>query len=190
MQAKTTNREPAPPHAGPPASGQARRVVAESLRRIGRLQERIDGLRRELARRVDAVRTPYERRIGALEGRLERRRADLEAYCRGRRDELLPPGRKSLRTPFGEVGFRLAEPSVRLRPGRDESAVCRLLRRAGLEELIRVTERPDRRAVRAALDAGRVTRRLLARCGLELVPGGERFHCNPRAGACADLREA
>jgi phage host-nuclease inhibitor protein Gam len=156
---------------------QAQSAVAQRLRRMALVRTRLDGLEAELERELASARRRYEARIEALQRRMEQQQAELEVYCRARRDAVLPLGRKSLVTQFGEVAFRSAEPSVQVREGLGEDDACRLLKAAGLESLVRARESPDKPAVRAALRQGTVTPRALARCGLELVDGEERFHC-------------
>jgi hypothetical protein len=83
----------------------------------------------------------------------------------------------------GEVGFRRAEPVVRLVDGFTDEEACRLLRQARLAGLVRVTEAPDKAAVRKALEGGRLTLQRLRRCGLEVEAGEECFHCTLRPAA-------
>jgi phage host-nuclease inhibitor protein Gam len=158
-----------------PAVGRAE--VAAGLRTIAAAQVRLARLEAELDERLDAVRRRYDRRVAALRERVLRLTGELEAHCRASRDAILPPGRKSLATTFGVVGFRKAEAVVRLRDELSDEDACRLLRRAGLDGLVRVKEAPDRNAVRRSLLEGRVTGEQLRQCGLELAEGEERFHC-------------
>ncbi len=156
---------------------EARARVARRLRAIARLHARREALEAELEAELSALRARSEPRLEGLARREERLRAELEEFCRAERDAVLPPDRKSLRTACGEVGFRRTEPSVRVRDGLAEQEVCRRLRGAGLGELVRTREAPDRRAVGAALRGGRAEAERIRRCGLELAGGGERFHC-------------
>lgn len=158
--------------------------VAERLRRLARAQVRLDGLQAELDEQLDAVRRRYHHRIGSLRDRTSHLLADLEAYCRGEREAILPAGRKSLATPFGEVGFRKVEPAVRLHDGLTDGDACRLLRDAEIGDLVRVRETPDKPAVRKALREGRITADQLYACGLQLLAGPERFYCKLRQDAC------
>lgn len=159
------------------APAAARAQVAQKLRRLARAQVRLERVQAELDEQLDAVRQRYDGRVASLQDRLSRMLADLEAHCRGEREAILPPGRKSLVTPSGEVGFRKGEPTVRLCEGLAEEEVCRLLRAAQLAELVRAKEAPDKPAVRKALRDGRVSREQLRRCGLELADGRDRFYC-------------
>jgi phage host-nuclease inhibitor protein Gam len=158
------------------------RVVAQ-LRRVSVARAQLGRVQAQLEQELDAVRRCHDRRIAALEARLARLTADLEALCRSERESILPPGRKSLLMPLGEVGFRRAEPVVRLVEGFTDEEACRLLRQARLADLVRVTEAPDKPAVRKALDGGRLTLQRLRRCGLEVEAGEERFHCTLRPAA-------
>ena len=102
---------------------------------------------------------------------------ELEALCRTHRGDVFDAGRKSYRTPHGEVAFRKAEPAVRIRDGLTDADVCRLLRRSRLARLVRTKESPDRPAVRKALAEAEVTQERLERCGLALVEQPEHFRC-------------
>ncbi len=165
----------------------ARAVVAEKLRRLGRAQSRLECLQTELDAELEGVRRRYDRRIAALRSRGGELRADLEAYCRERREAILPAGRKSLTTPHGEVGFRKGEAAVCLRDGLTEAQVCRLLRNAKLGELVRVTEHPDKLAVRRAFAAQEVTLEQVRRCGMDLVEAPPSFHCKLRHDALVQV---
>lgn len=167
-----------------------RAVVAEKLRRIGRAQSHLERLQAELGRDLDAVRRRYDSRVASLQNRTAQLRADLEAHCRAERRAILPPGRKSLSTPFGEVGFRKAEPAIRLREGFTDGEVCRMLRQAKLDHLVRVKDSPDKQAVRKALSEERVNLEQLAQCGLEAVEGLDRFHCKIRQDALVEVGRA
>ena len=158
----------------------ARLAVARKVRAVALTQARLDRLRAELDEELDAAQRRRGGPIAALQARLSRLLADLEALCRAQRALILPPGRKGLATPFGEVGFRRAEPLLRLREGLTDEEACRLLRKADLDDLIRVKETPDRQAAHKALSEGRVGPERLRRCGLELSEPPERFHCRLR----------
>jgi phage host-nuclease inhibitor protein Gam len=155
----------------------ARGRVAEKLRRIVALQARLDGLQAELEGQVADVHRRYDRRIAALRDRSTRLMQELEQTCRAERDGLFPPGRKTLSTPFGDVGFRRSEPAIRLSPDATQSEVCRRLGEARLDDLVRTTEAPDKPALRRAIKQGRLAAAELGRFGLELTGGGERFYC-------------
>ncbi len=171
------------PKGGIARHGSARTHVVRTLRDIAVARARLDRLQAQLEEELDAVRRCREARIAALQGRFDRLLGELQGFCRARRDAILPPGRKTLVTPLGEVGFRKAEPVLRLCAGVGEEDVCRLMRRARLDALLRVRETPDRAAVYKALEEGRLTREQLRRCGLELAGGEERFHFRLREDA-------
>jgi len=168
----------------------ARAAVAEKLRRLGRVRLRLETLQSELNAQLEGVRRRYDRRIAALQSRTNELHADLEAYCRAHRDAILPPGRKTLTTPHGEVAFRKGEAAVCLRDGLTEAEVCRLLRTADLDGLIRTREHPDKVAVRRALAADEVTLEGIRRCGLDLVETPPRFHCKLRYDALVQAGRA
>ena len=165
----------------PPA---ARARVGAHLRRIARLELDLAAAQTELDEVLEAARRRHGPRVEQLRNRLSRQAAELEQYCRAERHVLLPPGRKSLVTPFGEVGFRKGEAAVVIREGASDEEACRRLRAAGLDVLIRVRAAPDKAAVRRALAQGEVSEARLRSCALEVVEGEERFHCRtaPRVG--------
>jgi phage host-nuclease inhibitor protein Gam len=160
-----------------PKDSRARALVARRLRRLASLQSQLDACRAEMAQEAALVSRRYTEREAALQARVEEQLADLERRCRHGRDSLFPPGRKTLSTPFGEVAFRKADPSVATVEGVAEDDACRLLRQAGLAAFVRVLEKVDRAAVRSALRRESVTPAELGRCGLVLLEGPERFYC-------------
>jgi len=163
-----------------PETMEAREVVAEKLRRLARAQARLDALTVELERELQEVRRRHEGAIARLQRRVDRSLAELEEYCRAERDALLPAGRKTLTTPFGEVRFRKAEPSLVLNDGVEESEVCEALRKLRLDELVRVRESLDRHALRKAVEDGRVDPAQLRPIGLSLVEREDLFGCKLR----------
>lgn len=155
----------------------ARAAVAARLRRMARVKAQLESLCAELDRRLADVRRRCEGRITTLRERLDALEGELEALCRGHRADVFEEGRKSYRTPCGEVAFRKAEPVVQVRDDLTDADVCRLLRRSRLGRLIRTRESPDRQAVRRALAEAEVTHVRLERCGLVLVEAPEHFRC-------------
>lgn len=172
--------------AGTVVSDEPRPAVVDGLRRLARTELRLRALEAALDRELDAVRARYAERVDGLRDRIGRMRGDLEERCRAARDVIFPAGRKSLSTPYGEVGFRRAAPVLSVRDGLDDDEVCRLLRAERLGRLVRVRREPDRLAARKALEEGRVTAERLARCGLVLREREDRFHCKVRRDAPAD----
>jgi len=154
-----------------------RSAVAAKLRHMAGVQARLDVLSAELEQKLDVARRRYAGRIGTLQQRLRELTCELEAICRAQRDAVFADGRKSYRTPHGEVAFRKAEPAVRVRDGLTDSEVCRLLRRSRLARLVRTKQSPDRAAIRKALAEADVTADRLERCGLELTEQAEHFRC-------------
>lgn len=154
-----------------------RSAVAAKLRRMAGVQARLDALSAELEQKLDVARRRYADRIGTLDQRLRDLTCELEAICRAQRDAVFADGRKSYRTPHGEVAFRKAEPAVRVRDGLTDTEVCRLLRRSRLARLVRTKESPDRPAIRKALAEADVTADRLERCGLDLAEQAEHFRC-------------
>ncbi len=153
---------------------EARAAVTQRLRRLARAQARLDALSAELEGELLGVRRRREGAIARLQRRLDAMLTDLETYCRAEKDAVLPDGRKSLVTPFGEVSFRRAEPSLVLEDNAEEE-VCAALRARDLGDLVRVRESVDRRALRRALEEGRLGVKDLRRIGLELVEREDAF---------------
>jgi len=165
------------------APAMARLRVGDGLRRIAHARARLAALQAELDEELAGVHGRYDRRIAAMQGRVSRMHEELEQLCRAEKGVLFPGGRRTMSTPFGEVGFRRAEPVVRLRDGTTAEEACRRLREAGLDELVRTSEAPDKRAVHRALCEDRVSGEELRACGLELAGGGDRFQCRLRHDA-------
>jgi len=152
-------------------------VLEGKLRRLARTEHELDRLRSELNARLDAVRGVYARRIAALEASVQRGREAIEQLCRGQRDVLFREGSKTLRTPYGKVGFRWCEPRVLLADEGDVEGVCEELRRRRLAHLVRISSAPDKPAVKRALSRGEVTLAQLGECGLKVTDPHERFYC-------------
>ncbi len=165
-------------------TAEARAAVTDRLRRLARAQARLDALSAELEAELLGVRRRREGAIGRLRRRLDTMLAELETFCRAEKDAVLPDGRKSLVTPFGEVSFRRAEPALLVEDGA-EVDVCAALRARDLADLVRVRESVDRRALRRALEEGRLGVRDLHRIGLELVEREDAFGCRLRREALA-----
>jgi phage host-nuclease inhibitor protein Gam len=164
------------PLAGPRAD------VAAKLRRMARIQTRLDSIHAEVERQLGAVRRRHERRMATLRQRLDAVRGELEEVCRTHRDDVFEEGRKSYRTPHGEVAFRKADVLVEVRDGLTDADVCRLLRRRRLARLVRTRESIDRQAVRRALAEGPGLRERLERCGLSVVEPPDHFRWTTAGG--------
>ncbi len=165
----------------------ARAAVTERLRRLARAQARLDVLGAELEGELFRVRRRREGAITRLQRRLDAMLSELEAYCRTEREAVLPDGRKSLATPFGEVSFRKAESALELEDGTEEEKVCASLRARDMAHLVRVRESVDRRALRRAVEEGRLNERELRRLGLALVERDDAFGCRLRREAPAPV---
>ena len=165
----------------------ARNTVTTSLRRLAQAQARLDALSAEMEAELQAVRRRRDGAIARLQRRVDGMLSELEAYCRAERDAVLPEGRKSLVTSFGEVSFRKAEPTLVIPDGAGEEEVCAALRARELADLVRVHESVDRRALRKALDDGRLSERELRRVGLELVEKEDVFGCKIRRDALVSV---
>jgi len=159
------------------AASRAFAILDGKMRRVsGKHQER-DCLESELNARLDAVKGLYAPRIAALGGLIARLREDIEAFCRAERNALTNGAAKSLSTPYGKVGFRNTAGQLVWNDGLDAEAVCRELRRRDLGCLIRVSEEPDKLAIRRALESGEVNAETLAQCGVRVKDAEERFFC-------------
>jgi phage host-nuclease inhibitor protein Gam len=163
----------------------ARAVVTERLRRLCRGRAHLDALNAELEGELMEVRRRHEGAISRLQRRVDSMLGELEAYCRAEADSVLPEGRRSLVTAFGEVSFRRSEPALVIEDGA-EGRVCAALRARDMADLVRVQEGVDRRALRRALQEGRLSARELRRIGVELVEQEDAFGC--RLGAVGGQR--
>lgn len=164
-----------------------RAVVAERLRRLARAQSRLDVLSADLEGELFRVRRRRESAITRLQRRTDAMLSELESFCRAERDTVLPEGRKSLATPFGEVGFRSTGPVLELKDGAEEGHVCAKLRARDMADLVRVRESVDRRALRKAVEEGRLDEGDLRRMGLALVEREDAFNCRLRREAPAPV---
>ena len=155
----------------------ARATVGRRLRRLAHIEARLGETRALYEREAAAVRDRYEGRIQALQDLVDRQLQMLEDFCRRQRDLILPQGRRSLKMPCGQVGFRRTEPSVQAVPGMTDDRACDLLSARGLDGLVRAIRRPDKPAVRRALREGLVSPSGLEECGLLIVEGQDSFQC-------------
>ncbi len=159
------------------ARARVRSRVDRRLRLMCRIRSRVEALRADMESELNAVRGRYAARIASRERRLDRMRTELEGLCRSERDRLLPDARKSLKTPFGRVGFRRGRPAVRMRDGVEQTEACRRLREAAHGELVRICERLDKAAVRRAVRRGKLSAEDLEEVGIELHGAEDRFYC-------------
>ncbi len=97
-------------------------------------------------------------------------------------------GKKTLETPFGNMGFRISQPAVVLfkKAARSFKAAVELLS-ASMPQFVRQTPDVDREAILAAERVGELDERLLRGCGLE-VKQEEEFWVE--SAASKDLEEA
>ncbi len=160
------------------------RDAAVLLRRIAEAEADLAGVKAEAARESLAVQKRFSRRVLRLEGRANDLRSRLEGLLRRHRGSVLPRGRKTLSTRFGEAGFRKSGAVLRVRD--DAPTVCARLRAAGRDGMVRVTESVDKAAVKRAVRRGALTPEELERCGLALEQRPESFFCRVRSEASAD----
>jgi phage host-nuclease inhibitor protein Gam len=155
-------------------------AVGRRIGRIAAVEMRLAALQAELDQALDAVRRRYDSRACVLRRRLACLTGELESFCRAHRSTILPPGHKTLATPFGEVGFRKADATVALAHGMTADEVCVRLRRARLSRLVRVSYALDRPAIRRAFADGRAAADRLARCGIALEQPPDSFRYKVR----------
>jgi len=117
----------------------------ETIARIGKIDREVKrieaGRDDELARIKDA----HGQRIKPLKEEREALLAGLETWAAGRRRKLLKSGRKSVRMPAGEFGWRLRPPRVTVSSKVDVIAELQARR---LKRFIRVTRQVNREAIR------------------------------------------
>ena len=157
--------------------GRANAALTRSMRHLARKELELDRRRAELNSRLEAVKGVYEQRITALERAVAREREGIEQFCRAQRDLLIAGSPKSIRTPYGRVGFRRNGSQVVLAEGVDDEGVCCALRERGLDGFVRVRQSLDRTTVKRALEAGETDEVLLAACGIRLGHSAETFYC-------------
>jgi len=157
--------------------------VERLLLRIGRKQQELDALQAEMDQRIAAVRAEYGER---LQGRAETITAlerELNEVCEAERGTLLDGDARSIETLFGRVGWRKGRDSIKLRDEVSEDEVAGKLARRGYDALVKVKRTVSRSAVLAALNAGRITERVLSAVGLLLEPGEDRWYYEVNASA-------
>ncbi len=159
-----------------------RAALCTRLRAIAGVETSLAAARARLADETRAAEAAHEPRIAALEGRLERLRRQLEGYCQANRAALFPPGARTVETSAGRVGFRRCTPAVLPAEGQDDRSICGRLRAAGLARYVRAVERPERSALRRAVQSGRLDAGRLAELGLRFVAPAERFHYDATPG--------
>jgi phage host-nuclease inhibitor protein Gam len=159
-----------------------RREVGGRLRRLARAEARLRAAESELEEELQEVRRRREPRVERLRRRVENLRGRLEEFCRAERADMLRDGRKSLKTPFGRVGFRSRRPAVSVADGAAEDHICRRLAERGLDGVVRVKRRINRRALRRAVEAGRLSAEELSELGLELAERPDAFQCSTAVG--------
>lgn len=96
--------------------------------------------------------------------------------------------KKTMETPFGNMGFRISQPAVVLykKAARSFKAAVELLQ-TGLPQFVRQTPDVDREAILAAERAGELDERELRACGLEVKQEDEFW---VESAASKDLEEA
>jgi len=151
-------------------------ALDSKLRHTARKRHELTLLESQMNGELQAVKDRYAGRIALCRRTVERLGGQLMELCRCNRSALLPPGRKSIRTGCGVVGYRLVPGSVRYRDGCSDAEVCRRLRQRRLDGLVRTREQPDRTAIRKAWEEGRVDAGRLARCGIVLDGPHEEFY--------------
>ena len=130
----------------PNSEAEAIRAVAD----IGRLQRQIEHIEGRLNDRIDKVKLDALEMISDPKAELEVALDGLFAYCQANREELMPPGRKTISWPTGEISWRMTPPKVGI---RDVKKVLAGLRQLGLSRFIRTKEEIDKEAILKDRDA-------------------------------------
>jgi phage host-nuclease inhibitor protein Gam len=158
----------------------ARERVNLALREVGRLQLRLQELTTDMDREVDRARSAYAARIQTAQEKLSAAEAALGAYASEHRAELLPGSKiKSFHLLFGTIAWRYDPPRVELARGVDADAAAQRLRDLGHDNLVRIRIEPNKPLIRDGLVCGDVPERDIRAAGLRIVPGAERFSCEP-----------
>ena len=153
-----------------------REQVNARLKRLGQKVIEFDEKQNAMQLQINEVKARY---AGELEGRAEtirRLTQELRLAVEDSREKLLPKTRKSLSLLFGKVGFRMQGENVETAPGVTEERAALNLQSRHLPQFIRISMKPDKNALKAALKAGEISRQILKQIGLVVVPAGEDFY--------------
>ncbi len=159
------------------AANRAMATLTGLMRRLSRTQAKLERLEAELNSRLDAVKGLYAGRMASLAHASCSTHTAVKQLCCRHRDVLLQSEKKSVRTPYGRVGFRFLPRQIALAEGLDDERACRALLQKGLEKFVRARLWPDRNAIRKAVGEAEVDVTLLAECGIRLRDGAESFFC-------------
>lgn len=140
-KANTRIKTDAVDYAVPQSLDDAAAAVAE----IGRCQRERDRISAEMNDNLAAVRAEYEAMAKPPAARIAELTQGVQVYCEAHRDALTKDGKtKTARLATGEVSWRMRPPSVNVRGGE---AVTAMLRKLGLDRLLRIKTEVDKTAV-------------------------------------------
>ncbi len=117
----------------------------DSIARIGKIDREMKRLEADRDDELARIKDAYGQRLKPLKEEREALIAGLETWAAGHRRQLLKHGRKSVRFPAGEFGWRLRPPRVTISSKVD---VIAELQARGLERFIRVIRQVNREAIR------------------------------------------
>lgn len=119
--------------------------VNTALRRIGELEANLDTLEIEQTQQIAGVKALYQAQAKSLQEQIKGIKYDLKAYTTAHREEIKG---QSKQLPYGSIGFRRSS-HVRLPAGKTAlMGVVTALRARKMLDCIRITETPDKDALR------------------------------------------
>lgn len=150
-----------------------RQTLAQRLFALGKKVLAKKQIEMRMQEKINAAKEAFSDRLERRTETIEQMANELRLECEDSREELLTGRKKSVETLFGKIGWRKQGRRLKTQKGVKTDEVAERLKEQGHSDLIRTVEKPDKRAIKAALKEGRLTIDELKRMGLILRGGGE-----------------
>lgn len=124
-------------------------AVDDAIAQIGANRRRVAQLEGELSMKMAKLKTEYEAAAAPLRELEQELAGAVQRYCEANRARLLDGDARTVKFAAGEVGWRLAPPTVVVREGTVMARLVEKLRKLKLGRFIRVKEELDKRVVLA-----------------------------------------
>lgn len=119
--------------------------VDEAVRRMGELDIALERIHGEATMRINEIKDEAKRKSAPLSDERKKLEKAVQEFCETNKSEFAKKRSKILN--FGTIGYRLVR-SVAMPRDKDKvAALLRSLKAFGLQECIKVEERPDRDAI-------------------------------------------
>jgi phage host-nuclease inhibitor protein Gam len=133
---------------------QSREEVVELIGRIGELGRQVTRLEADYGDQAAELKSRHEALVEPVAAAMADAQARVQGWCEAHRDELTKAGKvKFARFPTGEVKWRAAPPSIKL---RKVDEVIATLKRLGLSRFIRTKEEVNKEAMLEEADVAAV----------------------------------